>query len=112
LEGDLDNEDEGGVPDDEEPDSLQPPDTVILLQMIPDTDIGYDEDADDDLEAPVDDVFVGEDDDHEEDDEGQRDEELLLYVLHQLDEMMNPRVSLIEIGIRYFLIFGHLFLID
>ena len=65
--------------------------------MVLDADPGNDEEADDDLEAPVDDVLRREDNHHEEHDEGQQDQELFLYVLQQLPQVVQPRIPCAEV---------------
>ena len=71
---------EGCIPNDHEPYFLQPLDPRVTIQVLVNssTHIGDDEDADYDLETPIDDVLVREYYNHKEHDEGQQNQEFLL----------------------------------
>jgi hypothetical protein len=82
LESNLHNKHERGVPNYQKPYILQPFDTVvILLLVISIPHIGHYENANDDLEAPIDYVFVREYDYYEEKGKSKENEKLFLHVL-------------------------------
>jgi hypothetical protein len=65
--------------------------------MITHSHISNDEDAEYDLEAPIDNTLSCEDDDHEEYSEGNQNEEFLLQVLDYLPYVKDPWITFLEV---------------
>jgi hypothetical protein len=92
---------------------MQAIDTCVVHETVAIAYVGYDEDANDDLETPVDDILVREYDYHEEDCESEQDEELLFHVPQQLEEVCQSRIPLLEVCLGFFLaLVNHLFILE
>ncbi len=81
LERYLSYENKRGIPYDQKPHFLQSLNAIIIYHLLAIAHIGYDKDANDDLEAPVDDIFVWKDYDHKENGEGKQNQKLFFHVL-------------------------------
>jgi hypothetical protein len=113
LISNLEDQNEGGVPDDEEPDFGQPLNPRILRPFIAYPNVGDDEDAKNYLEPPVYNSFLSQDDQHEENSEGYEDQELFLQVLNDLPEMEHSWISSLESLPRIALIqLNHLLILE
>lgn len=73
--------------------------------------ICHNEDTDDYLESPVNDILVWENDNHEENRKCEQYQELFLHVLQQLQEMSQSRISFFEIRLNIFFTFLYSLLI-